>query len=91
MDNKSLCIDFILNNNKRDPFASFHIRQAIGLGLFSLINIAVLSRFMGDWATWIINVGIIVLTVFGALAALQGEKKKIPLFGDLFQDWFRNI
>jgi len=27
----------------------------------------------------------------GLIGAAQGEEKRMPLFGDLFQDWFKGI
>ena len=31
-------IAYVMNNDKKNSFASFHIRQMIGLSIFSLIN-----------------------------------------------------
>jgi uncharacterized membrane protein len=32
-----------------------------------------------------------IFTIIGIVGAIQGEQKKIPLFGDIFQDWFKGI
>ncbi|MBP8792356.1 MAG: hypothetical protein KBE41_07605 [Lutibacter sp.] len=84
-------IAFIMNGNKRNSFASFHIRQAIGLVFFSFLNGLILSRYVGAWASGAIGFGIFVLWIIGLVGAVQGEEKKIPLFGDIFQDWFKGI
>ncbi|MBT8317052.1 MAG: hypothetical protein HKP59_05460 [Lutibacter sp.] len=84
-------IAFIMNNDKRNAFAAFHIRQMIGLSVFSLANTFIVARYGGAWASGIIGVGLFVLWMIGFVGAIQGEEKRIPLVGDLFQDWFRNI
>jgi len=83
-------IAFIMNNDKRNLFASFHIRQAIGLALFSLVNAFVITKY-NVWASGAIGLGLLILLIIGVIGAIQGEEKKIPLFGDLFQDWFKGI
>ena len=40
---------------------------------------------------WILGIGVLVLWVMGLIGAAQGEEKRVPLLGDQFQEWFRNI
>ncbi len=84
-------IAFIMNNDKKNSFVAFHIRQMIGLILLGII-INLIARFT--------NLGMIgsllslfpfVLWVIGFLGVLKGEEKKVPLLGDMFQDWFKGI
>jgi len=85
-----LIIAFIMNNDKKNPFASFHIRQALGLGIFLLLDgliIAGISHIL----YLIIFLGIFVLWLIGLIGAAQGQTKKVPLLGDYFQDWFKGI
>ncbi|MFK5957754.1 MAG: hypothetical protein QM495_02675 [Lutibacter sp.] len=84
-------IAFIMNNDKRNSFAAFHIRQMIGLSIFSIANTFIIARYGGVWASGIIGTGLFVLWIIGLIGATQGEEKKVPLVGDLFQEWFRNI
>lgn len=85
-----LIIAFIMNNSKKNSFASFHIRQMLGL---LLLNVAVsLSyKFLGSSIGMILGLGTFVLWVIGLIGAFQGEEKRIPLLGDMFQDWFKSI
>jgi len=84
-------IAFIMNNEKRNSFAAFHIRQMIGLSIFSLVNTFIIARYGGAWTSGIIGAGLFVLWIIGFIGAIQGEEKKVPLVGDLFQEWFRTI
>ena len=84
-------IAFLMNNQQRNSFASFHIRQTIGLGLFFLANSFIINRFVENWITGLIALALLVLWIIGLVGAINGEEKKVPLVGDLFQEWFSTI
>lgn len=84
-------IAFIMNQNKHNYFASFHIRQAIGIFLIGLL-VNFLNRYSNfDWLGIILGLGVFVLWIIGLIGAIQGEEKKVPLLGEQFQEWFKNI
>lgn len=85
-----LIIAIVMNNDKRNTFASFHIRQMIGL-VISHIVAGLIGTYISGSLGWILGVVIFVLWLIGFIGALQGEEKKVPLFGDQFQDWFKSI
>ena len=84
-------IAFIMNQNKQNPFASFHIRQAIGIFLVGLV-VNFIQRYT-DFGTIdiILAIGVFILWIIGLISAIQGEEKTVPLLGEQFQEWFRNI
>ena len=84
-------IAFVLNQNKKNYFAAFHIRQALGIFLTALIVNFLLRDSNFDWLDWILRVGVFVLWIFGLIGAIQGEEKRVPLLGDKFQEWFGSI
>jgi len=84
-------IAFVMNQNKQNTFASFHIRQALGIFLTGVL-VNFIQRFIHfDGVSWILGIGVLVLWVIGLIGAIQGEEKRVPLLGDQFQEWFRNI
>lgn len=84
-------IAFVLNNNKRNSFASFHIRQALGINLLFFV-IQLLTRFGGmGWLDDILYFLALLLLIIGIVGAIQEEEKRIPFLGDQFQEWFKNI
>lgn len=84
-------IAFVMNQKDRNSFASFHIRQAIGIFLLFFAS-GILAKYGGVWViSRILNFGILILLIIGIIGAIQGEEKKVPFFGDKFQEWFRNI
>lgn len=84
-------VAYIMNSSKKNHFASFHIRQMVGLGVCQLINWWIIYKFVGKMAGGIIAFVLFVLWVIGFIGALKGEYKKVPLLGDQFQEWFKGI
>ena len=85
-----LIIAFIMNNSKKNTFASFHIRQMIGLLLLN-VGVSLIYKYVGSSVGMLLGLATFVLWVIGFIGAFQGEEKKVPLIGDLFQDWFKGI
>jgi len=87
-----LVIAFVMNNDKKDAFAAYHIRQSLGIAATGLaLGIVGMIPILG----WIINIlGIFVLLymwVMGLMNALNEKEKPVPLLGDKFENWFKNI
>lgn len=84
-------IAYFMNNEKKNPFASFHIRQALGINL----TYFALGYFIGYFDSWVISTAywtfIFVLWLYGFLGALQGEQKIVPLVGEWYQKIFQNL
>ncbi|RMB59550.1 hypothetical protein EAX61_08170 [Dokdonia sinensis] len=84
-----LIIAIVMNNDKKDPFASFHIRNMLGLILFGIIN-SFLARFI-PVVPLLIWIGLFVFWIIGLIGAVQEERKELPVVGPLFQDWFKSL
>ena len=84
-------IAFLMNNDKKNSFASFHIRQTLGLTLLGLANTFIINRFVDGWVTNILHVAILILWIIGLVGAANEERKEVPLVGELFQDWFKGV
>jgi uncharacterized membrane protein len=87
-----LIIAFVMNNEKKEPFASFHIKQSLGLALTGLALGAIgMIPILG----WIINIlGIFVLLymwVIGIMNAINGKENVVPLLGNKYAEWLKNI
>jgi uncharacterized membrane protein len=83
-------IALILNMNNKEEFASYYIRQNLGLLIFGFaLGIVGWIPFLG----WLIGlVGGILLFVFWLLSliwSIQGEMKPVPWLGQQFQEWFK--
>ncbi len=78
-------IALVLNSSEKDEFASYYIRQLIGLYLLGIICsfIPVIG--------WIISIAVFILWILSLVGAIQGEMKESPVVGKYFQDWFKSL
>jgi uncharacterized membrane protein len=80
-----------MNSENKNQFASFHIRQGLGLTLTFIIlgvSISYFDNIMIAAPMWIF---ISILTIYGIFTAAKGELTPLPLLGKLFQKTFKNI
>ncbi|SEL63981.1 MULTISPECIES: DUF4870 domain-containing protein [Maribacter] len=87
-----LIIAYVMNNDKKDAFAAYHIKQSLGLAATGLaLGIVGMIPILG----WIINIlGIIVLLymwVMGLMNAINGKESPVPFLGEKYKEWFKNI
>lgn len=84
-------IAIIMNNEKKNAFAAFHVRQALGLFLTHFA----LGYFVGALDSWMATRifwgALAVLWLIGFIGALNGQERKIPVLGDLYQRLFKSI
>ncbi|WP_223551813.1 DUF4870 domain-containing protein [Aestuariivivens sp. NBU2969] len=81
-------IAYFMNNDKKNPFISFHTRQALGLWLTYFVLGWVISAVDSWYATLAFWIFFSVLFIFGIVSALGGKSQPVPLLGELFQKWF---
>ncbi len=84
-------VAIILNHSKKNEFASFHIRQMIGLNILSFLNQWIIFQYFGYLAFYIIGGITLVLWFIGFMGVIKDEERKIPIFGDHFQEWFKTF
>lgn len=75
----------------KNSFASFHIRQALGLSLTFISLGLVISNFDSPMISVSMWIFLSVLWTYGIFNAINGQTKPIPLLGTYFQKWFENI
>lgn len=69
---------------RKDSFARFHFKQGVVLFItVVLLNIiaGILSNLVGFWIYTVTNVIDLLLVVLGIVAAINGEKKQLPVIG----------
>ncbi len=80
-----------MNAEDKNPFASFHIRQGLGITLTFISLGLIISNFdslMISAPMWIF---VSVLWTYGIFSAIKGETRPMPLVGHLYQKWFKSI
>ena len=84
-------IAIFMNNESKNTFASFHIRQSLGI----FISWFAVSYFVGYFNNWGVSSGfflfIFILWIYGFVGAIQGEQKLVPIVGEFYQKLFKNL
>ena len=80
-----------MNSETKSRFASFHIRQALGLSITFVSLGLIISNFDSLAISISMWIFISVLWMFGLFGAIKGETQPIPLLGEWFQKWFKNF
>src|SRR5436190_10468688 len=78
-------VAIILHGSKKTRLGAFHLRQALGLMLTSIVAAMCGMFFAIPFVGWIIGlciwIGLFVLWVIGLISAVNGETKPVPLLG----------
>lgn len=87
-----LIVAFIMNNDKKIPLASFHIRQSLGLLLSALVlSFINIIPILGQIIYLAGGVFLLVLWVMGLIGAINEKQGPVPVLGTRFQEWFSSI
>lgn len=80
-----------MNSEDKNPFAAFHIRQAVGLSLTFIC----LGLLVSNFDSWMISgpmyLFIALLWGYGLATAVRGETTPVPLLGKFFQKALKQI
>ena len=84
-------IAFYMNNDKKNEFTSFHVRQALGLWL----TFFALGYIIGGFDSWLVTLGWYLffgaLFIFGFMTAITGRTEPTPILGKFYQKLFTNL
>jgi uncharacterized membrane protein len=80
-----------MNSESKNSFASFHIRQALGLSITFLSLGLIVSNFDSLMISATMWIFVSILWTYGFFTAIKGDMKPIPLLGNLFQKVFHFI
>lgn len=80
-----------MNSENKNSFASFHIRQALGLSITFISLALIISPFDSFLITFPMWICMSVLWTYGIFSAIQGHTRPVPLVGGLYQKWFKSI
>lgn len=87
-----LIVALILNQEKKNPFTAFHVRQSLGIALLGVaISVVNVIPFLGLIISMFAFIVLFIMWLIGLLAALSGGTKPVFLLGKQFQEWFASI
>jgi uncharacterized membrane protein len=84
-------IAFFTNQDKKNSFVAFHVRQGLGLWLLYFL----FGYFVGYFDNWMMTysfwIFFSVLFIYGIIGAISGKKNTVPIIGDFFQKIFKSL
>lgn len=87
-----LIIAFVMNNDKKNSFAFYHIRQSVGIMLtgmvLSFLNVIPILGWIAFLVGWVF---VVIMWVTGLLNALNGKDKPVIGLGTKYQEWFSSL
>ena len=86
-------IAVLLHGSNKTHLGAYHLRQSLGLMLTAIaVWIAALMLVVVPFVGWLISLAawsaLFGLWVIGLVAAINGQKKPVPVLGEYFQKWF---
>lgn len=84
-------IAIFMNQEPKNTFARFHIRQAFGINASYLTVAAILNNFQIISAYYAFWIFFSILAFYGLYGAFMGKTNPIPIIGEKFQQWFTFI
>jgi uncharacterized membrane protein len=78
-------IAILLHGKNKTELGTYHLRQALGLHI--TFHLLLLFGTVGK----ILSLLIVIFMIIGLIYAIQGDKKPVPVAGELFQSLFKGI
>ena len=84
-------IAYFMNQENKNDFTAFHVRQGLGLWLLYFL----LGYVVGGFDSWMITsafwIFFLALFTYGIIGASTGKLHKLPFIGDFFQKIFQSL
>jgi uncharacterized membrane protein len=85
-------IALVINMNQKEEYASYYIRQNLGIMvILFILSFLHIIPVLGWIAAW---VGYIIMFIFWLMSliwSVTDVTKPVPWFGDKFQEWFKSL
>ncbi|EGV44953.1 hypothetical protein BZARG_7 [Bizionia argentinensis JUB59] len=87
-----LIIAFVMNNEKKNEFAKYHIIQSLGLALTGLaLGVIGMIPLLG-WLISIVGFFVIIyMWIMGLMNAINEKQVPLPILGKKYEEWFKNL
>lgn len=80
-----------MNGDMKNSYASFHIRQGLGITLTFITLGVTISHFESIMIAAPMWIFISVLSIYGIFTAAKGAITPLPLLGNFFQKWLHKL
>ena len=87
-----LIIAFIMNNDKKDEFAKFHIRQSLGIVLSGIVlSVLNVIPILGQLLYLLGTIILLYMTIMGIINAINKKENFVPILGKQYAEWFKSV
>lgn len=87
-----LIIAFVMNSDKKEPFAYYHIRQVTGLAVTALALWVIGIIPILGWLVVILgSICLLIMWIMGLINAINGKEEPVPILGKKYEEWFKGI
>lgn len=80
-----------MNSENKNEYATFHIRQGLGLTITFIGLGLIISNFENIMIAAPMWIFVTVLMFYGIFSAANGSTKPLPLVGGFYQKWLKNF
>jgi len=85
-------IALVINMNQKEEYASYYIRQNLGLMIVGFVLSALnIIPIIGNIAAFIGYVLLFVFWLMSLIWSITDVMKPVPFVGDKFQEWFQSF
>lgn len=86
-------VALIIHSTNKSRLGAYHLRQMLGL-MILVVAVVILGYILnmipvlGGIIGLALDIGLLVLWLFGLVAAINGQEKPLPIVGGMFKKWF---
>lgn len=80
-----LLIAYSMNQDKKDAYTTFHIKNMFALLLILLASLTFQNYILGFYLYWVA----FILWIYSLIMAITHQKKGIPFLDKKFESWFK--
>jgi uncharacterized membrane protein len=85
-------IALVINMNQKEEYASYYIRQNLGLMIVGFVlSLLHVIPVLGWIVAWIGYIAIFNFWLMSLIWSVTDVMKPVPFVGDKFQEWFKSL
>ncbi len=87
-----LIVAFLMNSDKKNKFAQYHIRQSVGINASALAIVLVGIIPILGWIILFFGFFLLIaMFINGIVNAANGRYKSVFLMGKKYEEWFKGV
>jgi uncharacterized membrane protein len=85
-------IALVINMNQKEEYASYYIRQNLGLMIIGfVIGFVNVIPILGQLVSVVAGIVLFIFWLMSLIWSITDVTKPVPWFGNQFQEWFKSL